>query len=349
MEGLGRVNLLVGANNCGKTSVLEAISMLLTPGSVTQVWNAMLRRGEVQEDTAEREFDLAHLFHGHRLDVGQEFKLVGHSEDGDKSLSAAVVERDSSKPLSSRYRRVQRELFDVEAENDTAVTQRPLSLRLCWSRSNRDVELPITRRGGLLIDEYEYRVVADSGIPVHLITTDGLARDRVVAMLEGVVLTELEDTVLEALRSIEPNIERIAPIGSQRTRNYSARGGIAVRVNAQRIPIGSMGDGIWRLLGVALGLVRAQGGALLVDEIDTGLHYTVLQKMWKLVHETATKLDVQVFATTHSRDCYEALSAITEINRRDVSLQRIERDKPKAVAFTEEEIAEASQRGLEVR
>lgn len=117
----------------------------------------------------------------------------------------------------------------------------------------------------------------------------------------------------------------------------------------QRVPIGSMGDGIWRLLGIALALVRAEGGILLVDEIDTGLHYSVLVDMWNLVFETAKRLDVQVFATTHSRDCYEALAAVAQKGRHDISLQRIERGKPLAVAFTESEIREAAARGIEVR
>lgn len=120
-------------------------------------------------------------------------------------------------------------------------------------------------------------------------------------------------------------------------------------VGGRRIPIGSMGDGIWRLLGVALALTSARGGVLLIDEIDTGLHYSVLVDMWRLVFKTACSLDVQVFATTHSRDCYEALASVTEAGRTEISLQRIERGRLDAIAFTEVEIQQAAERGLEVR
>ncbi|ETX02887.1 MAG: hypothetical protein ETSY2_34620 [Candidatus Entotheonella gemina] len=57
------------------------------------------------------------------------------------------------------------------------------------------------------------------------------------------------------------------------------------------------------MLGLILVLVRSQDGVVLIDEIDTGLHFTVLSNMWKLVYETAKRLNVQVFATTHSNDC----------------------------------------------
>ena len=88
---------------------------------------------------------------------------------------------------------------------------------------------------------------------------------------------------------------------------------------------------------------------LLVDEIDTGLHYTVLTKMWQLVYETAKRLDVQVFATTHSRDCYEALGEVTEPGRRDLSLQRIERGATEAVTYREGVLRKAAENGIEVR
>jgi hypothetical protein len=113
-----------------------------------------------------------------------------------------------------------------------------------------------------------------------------------------------------------------------------------------------MGDGIWRLLGLALALARTEGGILLVDEIDTGLHYGVMEDMWKLVNETARKHNIQVFATTHSRDCYESLAAVcrdTVSVNSEVTIQRVERGKAKSTAYSEQEIIAAAKRGMEVR
>jgi hypothetical protein len=113
-----------------------------------------------------------------------------------------------------------------------------------------------------------------------------------------------------------------------------------------------MGDGMWRMLGIALSLVRAQGGVLLIDEIDTGFHYTVMEDMWRLVYDAAKRFDVQVFAATHSRDCYQSLAAIVQneqMHHPEVTIQRIERGNPLAVAFTDEEIAVAARIGAEVR
>ena len=132
------------------------------------------------------------------------------------------------------------------------------------------------------------------------------------------------------------------------------RGGFLVKLsdNSQPVPIGSLGDGTWRILALAIALIRAKNGVLLIDEIDTGLHYTVMAAMWTLVADTAIPLNVQVFATTHSYDCVKSLAVICRSDHTtnsQVSIQRIEPNKLKAVRFTESQILIASERHIEVR
>lgn len=195
--------------------------------------------------------------------------------------------------------------------------------------------------------------------PIRFITANSLSPDSIINLFEEAVLTPSEDYVIDALRIIEPSIERIATSGIERRRvggssPLGVRGGLLVRCQGvrDRIPIGSMGDGIWRLLGLALALVGTEGGILLVDEIDTGLHYTVMENMWKLVGQTARKLNIQVFATTHSRDCYESLAAVSrnvDASESEITIQRVERGKDRAVGYSEREIIAAAKRHLEVR
>jgi hypothetical protein len=353
MTGLGRVNVLVGTNNCGKTSVLEAIHILSAPGSTGPLWNTLLRRGETHSDGAEREADVAHLVHGHEIDIGPAFSVSGTNDDDARSVIATFNPRDLMQPLPIvPGRTAPRQQYEPTSEDEGGLA--PIELLLEWrfGQEQREIRWPLTRRGGLLRDVRSGTPIrtVDNRPAVHFITTEGLAQDAVISLFDETVLTPDEATVLQALRTIEPNIERLASVGtSSRFAKVGARGGIAMLVGGKRLPIGSMGDGIWRLLGIALALVRASGGVLLVDEIDTGLHFSVLVDMWRLVYETASRLDVQVFATTHSRDCYEALASVTQPDRHDISLQRIERGKPLAVAFSEVEICQAAERGIEVR
>jgi hypothetical protein len=236
----------------------------------------------------------------------------------------------------------------------------PLDLNLFWQQGPIKVEVAtrLTEQGGVewrSARGYTRRIEEHSR-PVHFVTTASLSAAETVSLFDEVVLTPEETLVTDALRTIDPSIERIAAKSAASTRMLDAdqRGGFVVRCGgiAQPIPIGSMGDGIWRMLGLALALARAENGVLLVDEIDTGLHFTVMVDMWKMVAATAERLGVQVFATTHSRDCYESLAAIardTVAEGSEVTIQRIEREKGRAVAYTEQEIVAAAEHGAEVR
>jgi hypothetical protein len=113
-----------------------------------------------------------------------------------------------------------------------------------------------------------------------------------------------------------------------------------------------MGDGIKRLLSLSLNVIRSANGALAVDEIDTGLHHTVMVKMWRLVVETACRLDVQVFATSHSLDCLRALAWLCEEDlsiAQHVSAHRVERNSPATTRYSAEELAIAARQRMEIR
>lgn len=342
MEQLGRINLLVGTNNCGKTSVLEAIHSLVEAGSSRAFLRSMIKRGEMYADLNQREYEVEHLFHGHRMDLGTTFTVSGRNGVNDYRVEASVVNAKFDPDVSPL--RVKR-ILNIDSSS--------LGFLVKWFKQDEiqsEMIVPISKRGGLLGPFPERQRPRDDEATVFFITTEALSRDQIQLLLEEAMLTPEEETVLAALRTIEPKIERIAPVGGVSSRSGgSPRGGVAIKLAGQRVPIGSLGDGIWRLLGISLALVRARGGVLLVDEIDTGLHYSVLENMWRLLSETARRLEVQVFATTHSRDCYESLAAIAHPGGHDVTIQRIERGKPLAVAFSEAEIVQAAKRGIEVR
>ncbi|MBA3312455.1 MAG: AAA family ATPase [Planctomycetaceae bacterium] len=352
MRGLGRINLLVGGNNSGKSSVLEAIQLLASQGDPHSLWFTMSRRGErIWDDTDSRpayEADVRHLFFGHELYVGNSFRIKQFGDAGPEMVEVVMTEAG----LNEDAHQTHFEFSGSEAPSS------PLALHMNWHGigPTRDAVLPVSRKGGLSVDAFRKSFRPQSSrTPLQLITTASLSPMEVVSLLDDVMLTPDEDRIIEALRTIEPTIERIATAGFSRRRVIDTeRGGVVVKCsnNPHRIPIGSMGDGIWRMLGLALALVRSENGILLVDEIDTGLHYSVMEDMWRLLFSTAQRLNVQVFATTHSRDCYESLAVIAHSDvsdSRNVTIQRIEREKHLAVAFSEKEIVVAAQRGLEVR
>ena len=107
-----------------------------------------------------------------------------------------------------------------------------------------------------------------------------------------------------------------------------------------------------RLLALSLSLVRTGDGYLLIDEIDTGLHFSVMEKLWKLVVNTARESNVQVFATTHSYDCIQGLAALVDSSpglASEVSVQKIENSLKNAVSLDAEQIRVAVRQEIEIR
>ena len=107
-----------------------------------------------------------------------------------------------------------------------------------------------------------------------------------------------------------------------------------------------------RVLAMIASLVNSENGYLLVDEIDTGLHHTVLNDIWRVIFETAQRLNIQVFATTHSWDCVKAFgSVLQEQTAPKGKLFRLERmDKNiQAIEYYPSELAVALQQQIEMR
>ncbi len=107
-----------------------------------------------------------------------------------------------------------------------------------------------------------------------------------------------------------------------------------------------------RALAIAASLVSVENGVLLVDEMDTGFHYSGLTKMWRLIFEISVKRNVQVFATTHSWDCVKSFQkAFADTTDDSGVLIRLERrdDAIRSVSYSKEELDIAIRQNIEVR
>jgi AAA domain, putative AbiEii toxin, Type IV TA system len=339
LQQLGKLNLLVGTNNSGKTSILEAVQLLNSQSNFESLREVMIGRGEYilsDERAGGRELDVRHLFYGHEIDEGSKFSIFGNNYNDGEGITVSV---EHTGQLS---------LFE---------DLREFVLVIEWlGQENESIKLPLSSKEGLPLD-YVRRVRRDFknlGSKTQFVTSSSLTSEKMIELFDQVVLTPEEELVTEALQTIEPNIDRIASVGSEKYRYTGSRSGFVVRLTEgdQRIPIGSMGDGIWRMLGLTLAIVNARNGVLLVDEIDTGLHFSAMSDMWKLIWETAKRLNVQVFATTHNSDCWTSLAAIASNespSEEGITIQRIEKGKPNSIVFTERQVVIAAERGIEVR
>ena len=366
MANLGRINLLVGKNNSGKTSILEAIQFLYAQNNIDIFLETISYRGEFGWSESNlpsrtKVFEICHLFPGHEIVPSQEIIIIGSRKSHQESVTISVKSIPIQlSPFSDKNDDLNNDnIFDDEEWNK-------LLLSIRWSQSQKPIELELLANGTLARDStrrmaslsrISHKIGINNKIELKFLTPFSLTSSDMAALFDNIVLSPLEDLIIESLKIIEPKIERIASVGSGKyltSNNLGVRGGFLIKIknHDQPIPIGSLGDGFWRMLGLVLAMVNLENGILLVDEIDSGLHFTVMTDMWKLVWETAKKLNIQVFATTHSRDCWQSLAElITEekITDNEITIQRIDREKSQSVIFDPEEIVIAATSNLEVR
>jgi len=346
LRDLARVNLLVGRNNCGKTSVLEAVHFLASGGSPYVLRQIAGQRGELnarnypdRTGRLHRTTDASHFFFGHRFDPGVRFSILANDIE---SVRMHVEYNQGD------LRSLQRPLFEEEADDVQL-----LVVRIESNEMPAGVVLPATVGGTLHLDSMAMSTTASDGsprAPVSFVSAVSLDIEDMRRMWDSLLIEGREQEVVNALNLVENELASVHFLSA----NGYGRSSIVLghQGGSRRTPIGSHGDGTRRLLALALSLTQLSGGVLLVDEIDTGLHWTVLEHLWKLVVEQAVQANIQVFATTHSRDCIDGLASFVASHPEhasQVSVQKVERQLGRSVGFDGADIENAVKHNLDLR
>lgn len=206
MSNLGRVNLLVGGNNCGKTSVLEAIYILMSRGDPAAIWQLLWRRGEQLPDDqrpqqVQPEFDVCHLFYNHELRVGSKIVLSSQNQTPKRTIELEVAES------------TQKDHEKIRIQGPP--TRFPWVLRVRGSQVPPDTFIPISQKGGIPPEAFNIhqriQVRPSEDLErTHFITTESLNNAALVLMWEQISLTKGEEYVLKAIQLLDPTVERIA-------------------------------------------------------------------------------------------------------------------------------------------
>ena len=338
LGGLMRVNLLVGMNNCGKTSILEAVELLVSGGSLSALQESAVRRGEIDEDEGYGA-DVSHVFFGHECAPGARFDLS--SPDSDKRLVGTILSLEEVGEAADRWGAVAgRRQFESQEEPAAAFG---LSLD---ADGGRHFLVPVADSGSLLGRSWSRSARGGaSGRDVRFLDFEPASMQTA---WNTVVANRRETDVVEAMRILVPDIDSVVFLAGRRRPNI-----LVGRRDARfRLPVGTFGEGMRRLLAVSMALVGSEGGCLLIDEIDTGFHWRVMEDMWRLVVEGAARSNVQVFATTHSYDCIKGLGELIR-SRPDlaesVAVHKVHHKLEQAVAIPGGEVPIAVEQDIEVR
>ena len=334
-----RVNLVVGRNNSGKTSILEAVELLVSHGHISVFYGAARRRGE-SALYYRRGYGplISSVFFGHQCEPGSFFELS--SEDGRRNLRATIISLDEVGDVSW-FRR------PPYAED---APEPAYGMRISNDDKGKERIFPIAEDGSIV----DYRSVTRNSeypeTPVHFLSLESFASTAMGKAWNQVLTEGREAEIVSDMQLLLPDIDSIHFLTSERP----SGAGILVgrRGLGRRVPIGSYGDGMRRLLAFRLALVGAASGFLLIDEVDAGLHWTVMEDVWRLLVEVAKRSSTQIFATTHSYDCIRGLGELLRSQpdlMEEVSLHKIDHSLEHAVSLHGEQIPIALKQEIEVR
>ena len=366
IERLGRVNLIVGKNNIGKSSLLEALRLYTQRFSPTLVWEILRARDESRYSSGvldeskylltSRSLDrpenfesqllaLKYLFYGRKaIRTYVEPIQIGPLNSQDETLSISIGWYAEE---ADEQGRLKRRLLEPE---EYSVVDNPLPRFTIQMGKQSKIDYPLNPYSPtfsrLIRPELEE-------INSFFVGANGLSGNQAGDLWDQTTLRSKDVDVLTSLRIIAPGIEGYSFVGDPESRTGLGRVPI-VRIKDidEPLPLRSLGNGMYRMLCISLSFVNATDGMLLIDEIENGIHYSVQPELWQLIFQLARRLNVQVFATTHSWDCIKGFQRAAEKEKQEEGmLIRLGRRKGEAAVtlFDEEELGIATRQQIEVR
>ncbi len=337
---LKRFNLIVGRNNVGKTALLEAIFLFLGVSNPKLTFELNAYRG-LQSIPLNADEIWGWLFYNRNTDHNIQLK-------GTDNLGIEHNLEISLKP-SEKIQLTPETSFDSLMDQKNIFSTASLNKNLSFTYNNSKNE-SIKTQAQISQNQISWKGEQISPFPQSFYLPSFV---KINSQENAKRFSDLEkfgqhEEIIKILNIIEPRLKRLS---------ISFAGGIA-NINGDfgvypLLPITYMGDGIYQLLSILLAIVSASsGGCVLIDEIEKGLYYAVMQAAWKAVCELANKRNVQIIATTHS---WEFVKAAYQAHKENLSdefcLHRLERidNKISVISYEKEDLDTSFDLGWEVR
>jgi len=326
LTDLGRVNILVGSNNSGKTSVLEALSVMSQPYNPSEWLSMLLRRdfGGLDETLVQS----LHWCFTQLMPLNNSEQLI--EAQCHFTCQGSYFLQELRVDYSNFFGKLNLDLTEQ-------LDKKNFPGGLDWQKNYSNLEMLQTLQSariwyvpnslftdtGLIIDQrlaykeprltvYAKQIppVFDSNdnapkLDCKMLTPYSFQVNRnQVQELSHRVFEKDNPSVLELLQDFDADIEavNVASFFGDRPSVYIQHRKLGVA------PLSVFGDATRRAILLATTLLSIkQGGVLLIDEVEVGIHVGVLGKVFEWLVRAARLLDVQVFVTTHSLEAVDAL------------------------------------------
>jgi len=320
LKDLGDINILVGDNNSGKTSVLEAIQILCDPSeyniiqvarqrekyrlsmkmglTILDLFMYMFSISSGMKDTNQYSIALSSVYGGNKLDVRIQGEVIEQLVDINEIRGFTIAER---------YKKYN-DLFEGQEEIKTFIGKINLSSPAFLFPDEKDYNLRI--------NEYIRPIRRSKSNPIIDVRNIQMIDHVVDNAFNNIIKNkEIKEKAISLLKDFDSNISDLRYI------NENDRFVPVVESNLpEYLPLSMYGDGMKKTLTILNALVSSENGIVLVDEFETALHTSAMENVFRFVISACKKLNVQLFLTTHS---IEAVDKILKCSDEEIDNIRI--------------------------
>lgn len=288
INDLSAVNIFVGANNSGKTSVLEALKIMSDPSGLTQAARLALRRAQIDPEAKKKHLVryVLNAFQESRDEEGQSFYHI--------KLGACVRDTYYQYEVDGTVGEVVNAAGETETVFDAAIKSSSdpgkADYTMVQLKDGQDVIVPSDKKP--LYRSFYF----SSSVGYYRACT---------ALLADYIVRNGKQDVLHIIQSFDPGVDDISVIRED-IYLHSARPGT--------MPLFAYGSGLQKAVLLAVVLAYSKNGAILIDEIDNAIHASAFEGVFQWFLNSCLKWNVQAFLTTHSA---EAIDAILKTAHRD--------------------------------
>ena len=300
VSDFSRINLIVGDNNCGKTTFLEAIQLLFTRAQISAVKNVINQRTVLNLHDNSFYVSFIKMFN-----VNQENEL----------LNLGIYAEGGNDPIQFEIRGREKNISGEDAIQSSPISARQ---KLAYRKSSafppemvKVFEGNIISQNGKKLIEKEIRLTSLSDAIAGMIVKKEVQYIPSFGHLRYDLLQNIVDNpeykrlAISILKQFDESIVDICYTRADDGTFLET----VITADGINMPFSVYGDGIKKILYILNKLFDATDSILLIDEIETGLHKKYYDKLFPVVFELAKKLNVQLFIATHSMEAIDAILA----------------------------------------
>jgi len=318
VNGFKRINLIGGKNNVGKTAFLEACYINLN-GDKQYYLNAILKIIRQRDNFFEANHATSLInffkiaFFYHSTLSKQYSKNLIHTINSNLKKTDFIFERKLATTVIK---------YTVEGENDT-------------------VNIEINDFKETLKTDIAF---FDTNNQINFVRPIGFADEIIIERYSSLQMDNKEDFLNKELNIFDENIVGFKIINNSPELNTTSN---------NYLSLSQFGNGVKHFINIIISIYASKNGCLLIDEIDNGIHYTQLDRLWEIILTTAKEVNCQVFVTTHSKECIESYCRVCkQLEEKDITytvMTRLKSGRIRASVYDYELLENAMEQEHEVR